>query len=143
MIARNEFNENYIDIHLCLLVEKCIDTDEGTMNNLAVSPIPGDYGTSHGFTASNIPGQHLDSTAFDVGKMTGNHETGNRVGGTNMSYPCDYYKHNAEKCGKHGNNEDGKCCSCKPAGNVIFFHIEDFFKSVSFNFLLNKSQLIR
>ena len=116
----------------CVLVEKCIDTDEGTMNNPVASQIQGNYGASHDLTAGNIAGEHVDNTDFDIGKMTRDHKTGNSAGGTNLSYTCDYYEHNAEKCGKHGNNEDGKCCSCKPAGKVILFHTIYCFESVLF-----------
>ena len=52
------------------------------------------------------------------------------VNGTGVKYTCDYYKHNAEKCGKHDNNADGKCCSCKPAGNTSFYHTVNCSKSV-------------
>ena len=102
-------------MYVCFL-EKCMDTDEVIINNQAGSQIPGDYGISDGFAASDIPGEDVDS------KITGDNETGSSLDGTDMEYTCDYYKHNAEKCGKHGNNEDGKCCSCKPAGKTVFFN---------------------
>ena len=103
-------------------LEKCIDSDDGTISNPAAIQIPGDYGIPNGVAASNIPGELVDSQNLDEGKITSDQETSNSLGGTDMDYTCDYYKHNAEKCGKHGNNEDGKCCSCKPAGKANFFH---------------------
>ena len=101
-----------------MLVEKCIDTDKGTLNNLAASQTPEDNGISNSLAASNTPGDFVDSTNIEVSKITGDHEASNSLGGTDKGYTCDYYKHNAEKCGKHGNNADGKCCSCKPAGKA-------------------------
>ena len=79
---------------MCVHLEKCIDTDKGTLPNLAATKTQENSGTS-------------------ISPISG---------GTDIEYTCDYYKHNAEKCDKHGNNADGKCCSCKPAGKTRFLH---------------------
>ena len=88
-----------------VLLEQCVDTGKGTLPNLEESKTPGDDGISSSLAANNIAGEHVDSS----------------LGGTGIKYTCDYYKHNAEKCDKHDNNADGKCCSCKPAGKTIIY----------------------
>ena len=123
----------YIFIYIRVHVEKCIDTDEVLINNLEASQTPGDYGTSNDFAAINITGELEGSKDLDASAITGDPEPGNSLGGTDIEHTCDYYKHNAEKCGKHGNNEDGKCCSCKPAGKANFFHAINCSESVLFN----------
>ena len=88
-----------------MLLEKCIDPDKVTLPNLEESKTPGDDEISSSLAANNIAGEHVDSS----------------LGGTGIKYTCYYYKHNAEKCDKHDNNADGKCCSCKAAGKTIIY----------------------